>query len=84
MILQTVTFVNNDIGELGETFQFGLITNSNFVRGHNEGEIFLPAKLVMQGALEHGFSLGRGTVVANDGVIGHPLFEFSHPIGQRG
>ena len=76
------TFINNEIRKFGQTFKFLLITNGDFVRRNNEGEVRVAFEFWIQRPLEHGIT-GRGrAVVSNDGVRRHPLLELADPIGQ--
>ena len=79
MIFETMSFIDNDIGEFGEFFQLGLIPNRHFVRGHDKGKIGTFAQLGVQGSLEQGLSFG--SVVTDHWLMRQPLFKFPYPIG---
>ena len=75
-----LTFIDNKIRKFGQTFQFLLITNSNFVRGDNKREVRVALELRVQRPLEHGFTDRGRAVVSNYGVRRHPFFELADPI----
>mmetsp|Transcript_18644 Transcript_18644/g.43233 ORF Transcript_18644/g.43233 Transcript_18644/m.43233 type:complete len:312 (-) Transcript_18644:1040-1975(-) len=83
MILQSLSFVDNQVGELTQSLQLGLIPNGHLVGRDDERELWIPPVLWIQGRLEEQIALGTVSVIPYDRLGGKPLLKFAYPIGQR-